>query len=37
MAKDVHYYVLGVIDPSNQVVESNETNNVRATSGTIQW
>jgi uncharacterized repeat protein (TIGR01451 family) len=37
MAKDVHYYVLGVIDSANQVVESNETNNVRATGGTIQW
>jgi hypothetical protein len=36
MIEGVHYYVLGVIDSANQVVESNETNNVRATSGTIQ-
>jgi subtilase family serine protease len=36
MIEGVHYYVLGVIDSANQVVESNENNNVRATSGTIQ-
>jgi hypothetical protein len=37
MVEGVHYYVLGVIDSANQVIESNENNNVRATSGTIQW
>jgi hypothetical protein len=37
MVKGVPYHVLGVVDPSGQVTESNETNNMRATSGTIQW
>jgi hypothetical protein len=37
MVKGVQYYVLGVIDPSNQVVESSENNNVRASSGQVGW
>jgi hypothetical protein len=31
------YYVLAVDDVSNQVIESNEVNNVRATTGTVKW
>jgi hypothetical protein len=37
MVKGVRYYVLGVIDSTSQVVESNENNNTGVTSGTIQW
>jgi hypothetical protein len=33
----VNYYVLVVDDAQNQVVEYNESNNVRATAGTIRW
>jgi uncharacterized repeat protein (TIGR01451 family) len=35
--KGVQYYVLVVDDSGNQVTESNEANNVRATSGRIRW
>jgi len=31
------YYVLVVDDATNQVIESNETNNVRAASGQVWW
>jgi uncharacterized repeat protein (TIGR01451 family) len=31
------YYVLAVDDADNQVIESNEANNVRATAGTVKW
>jgi hypothetical protein len=37
MVKGVQYYVLGVIDPSSQEIESSESNNVRTTTGTLQW
>ena len=31
------YYVLAVEDANNQVIESNEGNNIRATMGTVKW
>jgi hypothetical protein len=37
MTKGVPYHVLGIADSSNQVAESNENNNLKATDGTIQW
>lgn len=33
----VNYYVLTVDDATRQVIESNETNNVKATTGTLKW
>jgi uncharacterized repeat protein (TIGR01451 family) len=35
--KGTQYYVLAVDDSANQVAESNETNNVRATAVRIKW
>jgi subtilase family serine protease len=31
------YYILTVDDADKQVIESNEVNNVRATTGTVRW
>ena len=31
------YYILAVDDQTNQVIESNETNNVRAATGQVWW
>ena len=33
----VSYYVLVVDDSTQQLIESNEVNNVKATTGTVRW
>lgn len=37
VVKGQHYYVLVVEDAANQVIESNESNNVMATTGQVWW